>query len=97
MTEPMPCMLTVEVIYLPANHAAFQVRVTVAEGASVMMALNQSGIYEHYPETRQLPVGIFGKLAAMNDFVKDGDRIELYRPLELDPKEKRRKRAANKN
>ena len=39
------------------------------------------------------PVGIFGKRVSMEARLADGDRIEIYRPLRLDPKEARRKRA----
>ncbi|HEX8782460.1 MAG TPA: RnfH family protein [Steroidobacteraceae bacterium] len=35
-------------------------------------------------------VGIFGELRSRNDGYADGDRIELYRPLERDPRERRR-------
>jgi uncharacterized protein len=38
--------------------------------------------------------GIFGKLRARNFVWSDGDRLELYRPLQLDPRIKRRQRAA---
>jgi len=38
------------------------------------------------------PVGIFGELRTRNDRCADGDRIELYRPLEQDPRERRRER-----
>ena len=39
-------------------------------------------------------VGIFGKLTTLDKDVRDRDRIEIYRPLSADPKEIRRKRAA---
>ena len=42
-------------------------------------------------------VGIFGKKTTLDHPLKDRDRIEIYRPLILDPKEMRRKRAAKKN
>ena len=38
-------------------------------------------------------VGIFGKRVAMDTRLADGDRVEIYRPLKLDPKEARRRRA----
>ena len=38
------------------------------------------------------PVGVFGELRSRNDECADGDRIELYRPLEHDPRERRRER-----
>jgi len=38
-------------------------------------------------------VGIFGELCERSTVPRDGDRIEVYRPLRLDPKESRRERA----
>ncbi len=38
-------------------------------------------------------VGIFGELCERGAVPRDGDRIEIYRPLKLDPKESRRERA----
>jgi putative ubiquitin-RnfH superfamily antitoxin RatB of RatAB toxin-antitoxin module len=37
-------------------------------------------------------VGVFGRIAASNQAVNDGDRIEIYRPLAADPKSARRAR-----
>ena len=56
----------------------------------------QSGVLEKYTEIdlRQNKVGIFSRLAKLTDMVENGDRIEIYRPLVADPKEIRRKRAA---
>lgn len=42
----------------------------------------------------QNKVGIFSRPAKLTDIVSDGDRVEIYRPLIADPKEMRRKRAA---
>jgi putative ubiquitin-RnfH superfamily antitoxin RatB of RatAB toxin-antitoxin module len=39
------------------------------------------------------PVGVFGKLASADQWLNDGDRIEIYRPLTADPKVARRQRA----
>jgi putative ubiquitin-RnfH superfamily antitoxin RatB of RatAB toxin-antitoxin module len=39
-------------------------------------------------------VGIFGKLCDLNQLLKAGDRVEIYRALHNDPKEARRQRAA---
>ncbi|MCK4951072.1 MAG: RnfH family protein [Gammaproteobacteria bacterium] len=69
---------------------------TVDEGTTVEQAIIHSGIIDHYPQI-DLPeckAGIFGKLTKMDKPVRDGDRIEIYRPLIADPKEVRRKRAA---
>ena len=63
---------------------------------TVMEAVNQSGILETFPELKEqkLKVGVFGKLAKETDVLYPGDRVEIYRPLIADPKEARKKRAA---
>ncbi len=38
-------------------------------------------------------VGVWGRVRSRSDVLTDGDRVELYRPLPLDPKERRRERA----
>lgn len=59
-------------------------------------AILQSGVLQIYHDIdlRNNKVGIFGRLAKLTDIVQEGDRIEIYRPLLADPKEIRRKRAA---
>ena len=62
------------------------VEVRLAEGATVRDALAASGL-------RGNRLGIFGKPVTLETRVADGDRIEIYRPLAIDPKEARRRRA----
>lgn len=89
--------LKVEVVYaLPGRHDA--VSVSLHEGASVADALRASGILERHPEidlARQ-KVGVFGKVVSVESRVSNGDRVEIYRSLSIDPKEARRSRARNK-
>lgn len=63
--------------------------------ATVRDAINASGLLEEFPELEleSLGTGIFSKPAALEDQLKDGDRVEIYRPLVIDPKEARRQRA----
>ena len=66
------------------------------EGATVREAIEHSGIMAQCPPGYQLEagwVGIFGRQVPLDSFVSDGDRIELYRPLEVDPMQARRLRA----
>ncbi|CAG0963169.1 partial hypothetical protein, partial [Anaerolineae bacterium] len=53
-----------------------------------------SGILKRFPEIDlgQQKVGIFGKLVKLDLPVKEGDRIEIYRPIIADPKTVRRRR-----
>ncbi|MEJ1298914.1 MAG: RnfH family protein [Candidatus Sedimenticola sp. (ex Thyasira tokunagai)] len=70
--------------------------VTGEKGMTVEQALERSKISDHFPEIdlAKTKVGIFGKAAKMNVELKSGDRVEIYRPLIADPKEARKKRAA---
>ncbi|MRI32677.1 RnfH family protein [Endozoicomonas sp. OPT23] len=71
--------------------------VQVDDGTTVLDAAKKSGISDVYPEIdwETVKVGIFGKAVpkAMVQTVKEGDRIEVYRPLIADPKEVRKRRA----
>jgi len=68
-------------------------------GATIREAVEESGILERNPEINleENEVGIFSKKKALQDTVKSGDRIEIYRPLLVDPKEARRRRARKTN
>lgn len=86
--------ITVEVIYATKDgHATETLRLPA--GATVGHALATSGLLARFPEidlTRQA-VGIYGARVRLTDRVADGDRVEIYRPLTVDPKEMRRRRA----
>jgi len=90
-------MITVEVAYaLPEKQKI--VSVTVEEGTSILDAARQSSIVDEFPQLKldEAKFGIFGKAsrAPETDSVRDGDRIEIYRPLIIDPKQARANRAA---
>ena len=67
----------------------------VAEGTTIAQAINLSGIAELFDgiELNSNQVGIFSQKATMDQVLRDGDRVELYRPLLADPMESRRRRA----
>lgn len=71
------------------------VAVEVAEGASVEAAIIASGLLEACPEidlTRQ-SVGVFSRIVPLETPLAENDRVEIYRPLQVDPKAQRRARA----
>jgi len=70
----------------------------VDEGTMIQTAILQSGILQQFTEIdlRENKVGIYSRPAKLTDQLKDGDRIEIYRPLLADPKEIRRKAAQEK-
>jgi putative ubiquitin-RnfH superfamily antitoxin RatB of RatAB toxin-antitoxin module len=84
----------VEVVYaLPGGQTLLLLR--VAAGTTVGEAIVRSGVLAQYPEiqTDGLRAGIFGRLCALDTPLNAGDRVEIYRPLIVEPKEARRRRA----
>ena len=86
--------LSVEVVLATPGEQAL-VTVVVEEGASVADVIAASGMATRFPdlEVAALPAGIWGRPVPKDTLVRDGDRVELYRPLEIDPREARRQRA----
>lgn len=90
-------MITVEVAYaLPKEQKIIVLK--VEEGTTVYDAVKLSGIERFYPQINieSDPMGVFGKVIKdpKTAVMKEGYRIEIYRPLIADPKEARAKRAA---
>lgn len=69
--------------------------IEVEEGASVADVIRRSRIAQQFPDAGLdgLQAGVWGRLVDRAHIVRDGDRVELYRPLEIDPKEARRLKA----
>lgn len=90
-------MVEIEVVYAALDQQVL-LAVTVASGTSLRGVVQASGIAVRFPELdlADCPLGIFGKVVADAEarVVQSGDRIEIYRPLLVDPKEVRRLRAA---
>ena len=89
--------MKVEVVYaLP--EAVDAVSVSLPAGASLRDAVVASGLLERYAGIRleKQAFGIFGRRAVLETRLTEGDRVEIYRALALDPKEARRRRAAKK-
>lgn len=86
-------MVRVELVYVASDKSLVHLKLSLGLGATVADALNESGVLITNPEVKGLPVGIFAKQVTLDTLLKSGDRIEIYRPLTLDPKEKRRQRA----
>lgn len=69
-------------------------RLTLERGATARQALEASGFQRDWPELADpARLGIFARAVAPEQRLEDGDRVEIYRPLTLDPKEARRRRA----
>jgi len=87
-------MIAVEVAYARVNQQKI-IALEVAEGSSVAEVILQSCVLTLFPEidlTKQ-KVGVFSKARKLSDVVKQGERIEIYRELTIDPKDARRAKA----
>jgi hypothetical protein len=84
----------VEVAYATPSRQEV-IEIPARPGATIEQVIRESGLLERFPEIdlARSRVGIFGEIAGLRDPVRDGDRVEIYRPLLADPKEARRRRA----
>lgn len=84
--------LSVEVAYVLADRATV-VKLKVDAGTTLRQAIAQSGLLKRFPDIdlARHKVGVFGRLRELDGPVEEGDRVEIYRPLPADPKERRRK------
>lgn len=87
--------MRIEVAYAKPEEQAL-LSLDIAEGATAEAAIRASGLLLRFPEIdlANNPVGIFGKQCKLDQILRPGDRVEIYRPLLADPKEARRSRAA---
>lgn len=82
------------VAYSPAPQQVDHVRLSLPAGATLIDALLASGLIERHPEIKpdEVKLGVWGKRKQPGDSLREGDRVEVYRPLKVDPKEARRQR-----
>ena len=87
--------ILVEVVFARPDRQSL-VEVSIGEGATVGEAIEASGLSQDFADEvlDVLPVGIWGRRVDRSTRIRPGDRIEIYRPLELDPKAARRELAA---
>jgi uncharacterized protein len=85
--------LSVSVAYSPRAGLVDEVPVQLAAGATLMDALCASGLLErHAIDLAVLKVGVWGEIRSLDAPLRERDRVEVYRPLLIDPKEARRLR-----
>lgn len=93
MTDSPAGTIAVEVAFAEP-HRQFLRRVELPAGATVGDAIRASGVERECGiEASALDAGIWSKPASRDATLREGDRVELYRPLRVDPKEARRRRA----
>lgn len=88
-----PAELRVEVVYCPQPGACEQVSLVLPQGARLDQALQASGLCQrHGLAPEEVVAGLWSRKAAGDTELRDQDRVEIYRPLKVDPKEARRAR-----
>ena len=86
-------LIQIEVAYARPDRQIL-IPLAMGAGATVEEAIHCSGVLQNFPEINLdvNKVGIFGKRVKLNARLRTGDRVEIYRPLPVDPKEMRRQR-----
>lgn len=85
--------LRIEVCYSPGPGEVERCEIELPAGATLWQAVQASGLLQRHPELAQSPTaGIWGRRQPPDAPLRDRDRVELYRPLKVDPKEARRQR-----
>lgn len=87
--------VTVEVAFATPAEQVLE-KIQLPTGSTVRDAINKSNLPARFPGFRldALGVGIWGKTVARDQVLTEGDRVEVYRPLQADPREARREQAA---
>ena len=87
-------LLAISLVFSPAPRLVRQWALALARGSTVAQALEAVGIFSKFPDllSGRLRVGIWGRKAGLDQLLAENDRIEIYRPLLVDPKVARRER-----
>ncbi len=89
-------LVAVEVVYSPEAGVVESVLLRVQQGSTLAQAVELSGLVALHAELKTGPwqCGVWGKRCEPAHTLRDRDRVEIYRPLRVDPKEARRQRYA---
>lgn len=84
----------IEVVFATSEKQLLET-IVAAPGATVADVISMSNVLDPFPEQSRddLAIGIWGRVVDEDQVVREGDRVELYRPLEIDPREARRQLA----
>ncbi|KND58558.1 UPF0125 protein yfjF [Candidatus Paraburkholderia schumanniana] len=87
-------MMRIDVCYGLPGGASFLAHVDLPEGATVRDAIEASGVLraDQDIDLTTQKVGVFGKVRPLDAVLADFDRVEIYRPLKVDPKTARQRR-----
>lgn len=87
-------MMKVLLVYAPAPRAVIELELVLKHACTAKETLAQSGWLERFPEIagQQMHLSVWGRAIHPNSPLRDGDRLEVCRPLRVDPKVARRER-----
>lgn len=88
-------MVKVEVVYALPDQQHI-VKLQLPKGSNIEQAIEKSGLLQQHPQInlKHNQVGIFNEVKPLEQILRNGDRVEIYRPLIANPKELRRAKAA---
>ena len=86
--------IRVTLVYSPSPRKVQEIALELPLGATLTQALQSSGIQTLFPDLDLQLAGIWGRKAGLEQVLRDQDRVELYRPLKVNPKVARRERFA---
>jgi putative ubiquitin-RnfH superfamily antitoxin RatB of RatAB toxin-antitoxin module len=87
-------LVRVCVVFSPAPRDVREWPLDVPAGSTVSQAIAASPLHTAFPALEQsaMTVGVWGRKATPGQVLREGDRVEIYRPLQVDPKVARRER-----
>lgn len=90
-------LIAIEVVYAEP-HQVWRVALDLPAGSTAAQALAASGFARQFPDYSLQPpmTGVYGRSCAPDHVLQDADRLEIYRPLDFDPLESRRRRASHR-
>lgn len=89
-------LLHLSVVYATTARELVEVKVMQKAPCTVLQVLQQSGLLLQFPEIDHphALLGVWGRRVKLDHTLRDLDRLEIYRPLRVDPKVARRERFA---
>ena len=92
MAPPQP-LINVEVVFVSPQQQQLSA-VRVAEGCTAAAAIEAAGMRNFWQQAsgEELPLARFGRLIGREQVLGEGDRVEILRPLQADPKDQRHQR-----
>lgn len=86
--------MKIEVVFSPAAGQVDRTELELPEGSTLRRAVQASGLLQRHPQLDgpEICTGIWGRRQPPETRLRERDRVEVYRPLTVDPKEARRQR-----